>query len=98
MITNFVKAVTFTRLIKAGGRLREFNFRKFKKEDQELFSVDTVDDRGDRILFRMQRSGNNHWSITQMEPPTWIRRMKTCLMRRLKLNCTTPEPGSRSRY
>ena len=40
MITNFVKAVTFTRLIKAGGRLREFNFRKFKKEDQELFSVD----------------------------------------------------------
>ena len=73
MITNFVKAVTFTRLIKAGGRLREFNFRKFKKEDQELFSVDTVDDRGDRILFRMQRSGNNHWSITQMEPPTWIR-------------------------
>ena len=72
MITNFIKAVTFTRLIKAGGRLREFNFRKFKKEDQELFSVDTVDDRGDRILFRMQRSDNNHWSITQTVAPTWI--------------------------
>ncbi|HEV8507706.1 MAG TPA: hypothetical protein VGQ53_19985 [Chitinophagaceae bacterium] len=79
MITNFVKAVTFTRLIKAGGRLREFNFRKFTKENQDLFSVDTVDNRGDRILFRMQRSDNNHWSITQMEPPTWIRENESLL-------------------
>jgi hypothetical protein len=69
---NFIKAITFTRVIKAGGRLREFNFRKFKKEDEELFTVDTVDNRGDRILFRMQRSDNNHWSITQTKPPTWI--------------------------
>ena len=69
---NFVKAIAFTRLIKAGGRLREFNFRKFKKEDQELFSVDTVDNRGERILFRMHRSDNNHWSITQTVAPTWI--------------------------
>jgi hypothetical protein len=69
---NFIKAITFTRVIKAGGRLREFNFRKFKKEDEELFTVDTVDNRGDRILFRMQRSDNNHWCITQMKPPTWI--------------------------
>ena len=29
---NFVKAITFTRVIKAGGRLREFNFTKFKNE------------------------------------------------------------------
>jgi hypothetical protein len=69
---NFIKAITFTRVIKAGGRLREFNFRKFKKEDEELFTVDTVDNRGDRILFRMQRRDNNHWCITQMKPPTWI--------------------------
>jgi hypothetical protein len=69
---NFIKAITFTRVIKAGGRLREFNFRKFKNEGQDLFSVDTVDDRGDRILFRMQRSDNNHWSITQTVAPTWI--------------------------
>ena len=79
MLTDFIKAVTFTRVIKAGGRLREFNFRKFTKENQELFSVDTVDNRGDRILFRMQRSGNNHWSITQMEPPTWIRENENLL-------------------
>ncbi len=79
MITNFIKAVTFTRVIKAGGRLREFNFRKFKKEDQELFTVDTVDNRGDRILFRMQKSDNNHWSIAQLVPPVWIQENETLL-------------------
>ena len=79
MITNFIKAITFTRIIKAGGRLREFNFRKFTRENQELFSVDTVDNRGDRIVFRMQRSGNNHWSITQLEPPTWVRENESLL-------------------
>lgn len=72
MITNFIKEVAFTKLIKAGGRLREFNFRKFKGEDQELFSVNTVDNRGDRILFRMKKSENNHWTITQLTPPVWI--------------------------
>ena len=79
MITNFVKAVTFTRLIKAGGRLREFNFTKFKNEGPELFTVDTVDNRGDRILFRMQRSDNNHWSITQMVAPAWIQENESLL-------------------
>ena len=79
MLTNFIKAITFTRVIKAGGRLREFNFRKFKKEDQDLFSVDTVDNRGDRILFRMQRIDNTHWGITQTDPPTWIRENESLL-------------------
>jgi hypothetical protein len=27
----------------------------------------------------MQRSDNNHWSITQMEPPTWIRENENLL-------------------
>ena len=76
---NFIKAITFTRVIKAGGRLREFNFTKFHKEGQELFTVDTVDNRGERILFRMQRSDNNHWAITQMVAPTWIQENESLL-------------------
>jgi hypothetical protein len=71
MQVNFTKIVHFTRLIKAGGRLREFNFRKLRNLDQELFTVDTVDDRGNRILLRMQKN-DNHWSILPQMLPKWI--------------------------
>ena len=72
MQVNFTKIVHFTRLIKAGGRLREFNFRKLRGPDLELFTVDTVDDRGNRILFRMQKEDNNHWAIQPQMLPKWI--------------------------
>jgi hypothetical protein len=71
MQVNFTKIVHFTRLIKAGGRLREFNFRKLRGLEQELFTVDTVDDRGNRILLRMQKNGN-HWDILPQMLPKWI--------------------------
>jgi hypothetical protein len=71
MQVNFTKIVHFTRLIKAGGRLREFNFRKLRGLEQELFTVDTVDDRGNRILLRMQKNGS-HWDILPQMLPKWI--------------------------
>ena len=72
MHVNFTKVVHFTRLIKAGGRLREFNFRKHRLLEQEVFSVDTVDDRGNRILFQMNRQGNDSWTIAPQPLPAWI--------------------------
>ena len=46
MQIQFTKNIQFTRLVKADGRLREFNFRKYRGEEGELlFSVDVVDDR-----------------------------------------------------
>ena len=65
----FNKIIHFTRLIKAGGRLREFNLRKIKEPGKELFSVDTVDDRGNRIIFRMAKEGNGGWNIVSSEQP-----------------------------
>lgn len=72
MQINFTRVIHFTRLIKAGGRLREFNFRKLRGLEQETFTVDTVDDRGNRILFRMEKDQNNHWAIGQQLLPRWI--------------------------
>lgn len=72
MQINFTKVVHFTRLIKAGGRLREFNFRQLKGLQQETFTVDTVDDRGNRILLRMQKNSGNHWDILPQMLPVWI--------------------------
>ena len=73
MHIHFTKVVHFTRLIKAGGRLREFNFRKLRQGDEDIFSVDTVDDRGNRILFHMKKDSATSWTInTQLVLPVWI--------------------------
>ena len=70
----FTKVVHFTRLIKAGGRLREFNIRKMRLADDDVFSIDTVDDRGNRIIFRMQKESNGTWNIVPLDQilPAWI--------------------------
>ena len=69
---RFIKNIQFTRLVKAEGRLREFNFRKFTGENSEIFfSVDVVDDRGNRILFRMRRE-DDRWKILPDQLPAWI--------------------------
>jgi len=62
----------FTRLIKAKDRLREFNFRKLPAPDGGLFHVDVSDDRGNRLIFKMQRQGNNVWKILESNLPAWI--------------------------
>jgi hypothetical protein len=69
----FTKVVHFTKLIKAGGRLREFNIRKLKHPDKELFSIDTVDDRGNRIIFQSEKIGGNWHIIPGEQPlPAWV--------------------------
>lgn len=74
MQIHFTKVVHFTRLIKAGGRLREFNFRKMRQLEEEVFSVDTVDDRGNRILFYMRRGNHSAWTISEqvLPLPAWV--------------------------
>ena len=68
---QFVRMVQFTRLVKINGRLREFNFRKLKSPDEEIFSVNVVNDRGDRILFNMKKEGSS-WKILGDRLPDWI--------------------------
>ncbi len=71
MQIQFVKNIQFTRLIKAEGRLREFNFRKMRVLQETLFSVDVVDDRGNRIMFRMRKE-DQQWSIIPQPVPQWV--------------------------
>lgn len=71
MQIKFIRNIQFTRLIKAEGRLREFNFRKMNLLNETLFSVDVVDDRGNRIMFRMSRNDNG-WQIQSQPLPTWV--------------------------
>jgi len=71
MPIQYVKNVQFSRLIKAEGRLREFNFRKTGSGNEERCSVDTVDDRGNRIIFAMFREGGA-WKLSSTLLPKWI--------------------------
>ncbi len=68
---QFVRMVQFTRLVKLNGRLREFNFRKLKSPDEELFTVNVCNDRGDRIIFGMKKK-DNAWRIVADKVPEWI--------------------------
>ena len=68
---QFVKMIQFTRLVKAEGQLREFNFRKLRTGDDPTFTVNVCTERGDRIIFNMLKKDNN-WKIQDQTLPKWI--------------------------
>jgi hypothetical protein len=68
---KFIRNIQFTKLIKANGRLREFNFRKSNGLGEGSFTIDVSDDRGNRIIFYMQKS-DNYWKIKEQQLPAWI--------------------------
>ena len=67
------KNVHFTKLVKVNGRLKEFNFRKLGGPNEGQFTVDVSDDRGNRILFRMQKE-QDLWKILPhpQQLPGWV--------------------------
>jgi hypothetical protein len=73
MIVQFNRNIQFTKLIKAEGRLREFNFRKVNGLHEELFTVDVSDDRGNRLMFKMTKEGNGWLIGTDQSLPEWIK-------------------------
>ena len=71
MQIQFIRNIQFTKLVKAEGRLREFNFRKSNGLQEGLFTVDVSDDLGNRIVLRMQRE-DGVWKIIKQQLPAWI--------------------------
>ncbi len=72
MKIEFIKNIQFTKLVKADGQLREFNFRKINSMKEGVFTVDVSDDRGNRKIFRMNKV-ENAWKIATDDPlPDWI--------------------------
>lgn len=83
MDLQFVRMIQFTRLVKAEGRLREFNFRQVKKTDEELFDVNVCDERGDRVIFSMQKK-EDAWRIIPGQLPQWILQNENSLDKGIK--------------
>ena len=68
----FSKNIHFTKLVKTLDRLREFNFRMIPGSSNSLLHVDVPDDRGNRIIFKMQRADNASWKVLGEQLPPWI--------------------------
>jgi len=71
MISQFNRNIQFSKLVKADGRLREFNFRRINGIHEAMFTVDVSDERGYRIMFKMVKT-ESMWKILDQQVPAWI--------------------------
>lgn len=62
----------FSKLIKAGDRLREFNFRQTYLNDSSRYSVDVPDDKGNRIMFSIYKDEDGGWKVAAQLMPMWV--------------------------
>ncbi len=62
--------ISFSKVIKLGDRLREFNFRKIPGSDN--YSINVSDDKGQRILFNLLKTSENNWFIEGQNLPLWL--------------------------
>lgn len=68
---TIMKNVHFTKLVKAGHALKEFNFRRLSYSPLPTYHVDVTDDRANRIVFIMQKAEGN-WTISPLNIPPWV--------------------------
>lgn len=66
---NNIRNIHFTLLIKIGGRLREFNFRR---RNPDLYDGDTSDERGTRFQFKFIRQDGSFEFENTAGLPSWI--------------------------
>src|SRR5690349_21183014 len=62
----------FSKLIKAGDKLREFNFRQTYLNDDSRYTVDVPDDKGNRIMFSIYRNADAAWKVAAQLMPMWV--------------------------
>lgn len=80
---DVIKNIQFTVLLKAGGLLREFNFRKSTGPVGSLFTIDVADTRGERhyLMFRQE---DNQWILKTTEIPDWIKEVLPKIVERIQ--------------
>lgn len=79
----------FSKLIKAGERLREFNFRQASMNDDSRYNVDVPDDKGNRIYFSMYKNAEGEWKIAAQLMPMWVHDSEILLSEAIEENMKT---------
>jgi hypothetical protein len=74
------KQIQFTRIIKAGGRLKEFNFLKLFNAATPTYCVDVPvpDEGGKRYIFSLFNDGKI-WRISGSGLPEWLLQVESLL-------------------
>jgi hypothetical protein len=62
----------FSKVIKAGDKLREFNFRQASLNDESRYTVDVPDDKGNRIMFTIYKNADAQWKVAAQLMPMWV--------------------------
>jgi hypothetical protein len=65
------RQIQFTRMIRANGQLKEFNFLKIKNATVPTYHVDVSDERGNRHYFSLIREESG-WIIAKSTLPAWV--------------------------
>ena len=76
----------FSKLIKAGDRIREFNFRQASMNDDSRYSVDVPDDKGGRIMFSLYKNADKEWKIAAQLMPMWVHEAESDLANAIEEN------------
>jgi hypothetical protein len=73
---------SFSKIIKAGDRQHEFNFRQLSGAEDK-FHVDVPDPKGNRIIFYMVKNDKDEWKLSE-KLPAWIQEAETALSEAIK--------------
>jgi hypothetical protein len=76
----------FSKVIKAGERLREFNFRQMSTGTEARYHVDVPDDKGNRLMFSMFKNAENQWKTSAQLLPLWIHDSENSLAEAIEEN------------
>ena len=87
--------IYFSKVIKAGERKREFNFRQLPNSGDERYSVDVPDDKGNRVIFQMFRSDEGRWKTASEALPVWIQNAEADLGNIIEEHTTDATPPRR---
>lgn len=76
----------FSKIIKAGDKLREFNFRQTSLNDDTRYSVDVPDDKGNRIMFSLYKNADREWKVSAQLVPMWVQDTEEELAKAIEAN------------
>jgi hypothetical protein len=65
------KNIAFSRVFKANGLPREFNFRRKITPEKIVYDIDVSDERGNRHYFSMHYTSGS-WAVPEQFFPAWI--------------------------
>jgi hypothetical protein len=81
-------SIFFSKVIKAGERQREFNFRRMADGSDLKFHVDVPDDKGNRIIFQMLKNEEGRWEASTPFLPAWIQGAEQILNEAIQENAS----------